>query len=50
VPGSTVATVSGVGRRLGSSRTGCPMTEKLEGVEATLAPTEKGPAFEAVRG
>ncbi len=50
VPGSTAATVSGVGTRVGSRRTGCALHAKLEGVEAKLAPTEGGPAFEAVLG
>lgn len=50
VPGSTSATVSGVGTRVGSRATGCAKTEKLKGVEAKLGPTELSPGFEAVLG
>lgn len=48
MPGSTAATVSGVGTRVGSRKTGCALHATLEGVEAKLGPTESGPAFEAL--
>lgn len=47
IPGSTAATVSGTGRRLGGSSIGCTMTVELEGVEGTFGSVQKGPAFEA---
>jgi hypothetical protein len=47
LPGSTEATVSGTGARIGSSKTGCAKHATVEGVEAKLGPTE-GSAFEVV--
>ncbi len=48
IPGPSTASVSGTGKRVGGPKTGCATKATLEGVEATLSPSESGPAFEVV--